>query len=157
MSGTDRHWVGNNDFAAWVKNMESTEVRSADDLHAYCEQGRGASQYVSVVQDQFAADLRIMFRDADRSPDPKTAAENAEIGFDPHYDRRFRGVVREMAKVSDAYEAAAKHLFAAWLKFEKAAVQMDSDRKEAVAKHRATAKQSAPAATGSARGFKFSG
>jgi len=148
-TGTNRSWVGNNDFAGWIKNLEGEEINGAEDLHDLCEQARSALQYVSAVMDVVAAEVRGKFRDADRFTDPADEA----IEFTPHYARRFRGTVRELSKVSDALEAGAKHSATAWLKFEKAAIELDADRKEAQAKH--LAKNKAPGAKAPGKGFDF--
>lgn len=118
---TSMHRRGKGQFSNWADSVADLTITSVDELYQFCEDSRAffqeASSLVEVLAKQFGHDLRLT--------EKKKEGRWSWLGVT--FGGRFRKTVRELHKMSDACEAAAKHAYACWSEYEKASLEMQEE------------------------------
>lgn len=125
------HRRGKGQFSTWADSVADSNITSVDELYEFLEDTRAffqeASSLVEVLAKQFDHDLKLTMK----KKDTKFAWLGISVGG------RFKKTVREMNKIADACEAAAKHAYACWTAYEKDSLEMQEEVRaaEIAAKH----------------------
>src|SRR5688500_9133012 len=118
---TQMHRSGKGKFSSWADSVSDVHITSVDELYEFLDDTRSffqeASSLVEVLAKQFDHDLKLTMKKKD-----------SRWGFlGISFGGRFRKCVREMNKIADACEAAAKHAYACWTEYEKDSLEMQEE------------------------------
>jgi hypothetical protein len=118
---TQMHRRGRGQFAAWADSVQNLDITTVDELYEFCEDTRTfcqeASSLLEVLAKQFDHNLKL----TEKKKDSKWSWLGVSFGG------RFKKPVKELHKVSDSFEAAAKHAYACWIEYEKASLEMQEE------------------------------
>ncbi len=118
---TQMHRRGRGKFSNWADSVSDVQITTVDELYEFCEDTRAffqeASSLVEVLAKQFDHDLKL----TEKKKDSRWSWLGLTFGG------RFRRPVREMHKIGDACEAAAKHAYACWAEYERASLEMQEE------------------------------
>lgn len=118
---TQMHRSGKGQFAGWVDKIQNVNITTADELYEFCDDTRTffaeASSLIEVLAKQLDHDLKLTMKKK------QTRWDFLGISF----GGRFRKPVRELGKIADSCEAAAKHAYAAWVAYEKDSLEMQEE------------------------------
>lgn len=125
------HRRGKGQFSAWADQVRDTNITTVDELYDFCEDTRAFFQEASALVEVMAKQLDHDFKLTIKKKDSKWSMLGISFGG------RFKKCVREMSKVADACEAAAKHAYACWVAYEKDSLEMQEEVRaaEIAAKH----------------------
>ena len=119
------HRRGKGQFSGWTDQVRDLEIHTVDELYDFCEDTRAffqeASSLIEVMAKQFDHELKL------GSKQKETRWGFLGISF----GGRFKKCVREMSKISDSCEAAAKHAYACWISYEKESLEMQEEIRSA--------------------------
>jgi hypothetical protein len=128
---TQLHRSGKGAFANWADQVRDMNITTADELYQFCDDTRTffqeASSLIEVLATQLDHDLKLTMK--------KKESKWDFLGV--NFGGRFRKPVRELHKIADSCEAAAKHAFACWVAYEKDSLEMQEEIRaaEIAAKH----------------------
>jgi hypothetical protein len=128
---TQMHRRGKGQFSVWADKVATENITTVDELYEFLEDTRAffqeASSLVEVLAKQFDHDLKLTMKKKD--------SKFGWLGIS--FGGRFKKCVREMTKIADACEAAAKHAYACWVAYEKDSLEMQEEVRaaEIAAKH----------------------
>lgn len=124
-TGGPIHRRGKGKFSAWADQVRDANITTVDELYDFCEDTRAffqeASSLVEVMAKQFDHDMQLTMK----KKDSKWSWLGVSFGG------RFKKSVREMNKIADACEAAAKHAYACWMSYEKDSLEMQEEIRSA--------------------------
>jgi undecaprenyl pyrophosphate synthase len=118
---TQMHRRGKGQFSDWADAVADANITTVDELYEFLENTRAffqeASSLVEVMAKQFDHDLKLTVK--------KKESKWDFLGLS--FGGRFRKAVREMQKIADSCEAAAKHAYACWTAYEKDSLEMQEE------------------------------
>lgn len=115
------HRRGRGQFSKWADAVQSQDISDVDGLYEFCEDTRAfcqeAGAMLEVLAKQFDHNLKLTTKKKD--------GKWSWLGLS--FGGRFRKTVREMYKLADSFEAAAKHAYACWVEYEKDSLEMQEE------------------------------